>query len=155
MRNDVPITIVGNLTGDPELRFTPGGEAVCKFTVAFNPRVKDRASGEWKDGEPSFYSCTAWRQLGENMAESLARGARVIVTGSLRQRQWETTEGEKRWAWEITVDAVGPDLSWATATVKKMARTGHNDVPPDDEWNTASRTAPVPAGVGASDEPPF
>lgn len=155
MRNDVPITVIGNLTGDPELRFTPQGTAVCAFTIAHNARTYDKDSGEWKDGEPSFYRCTAWRQLAENVAESLAKGARVIMTGSQRQRSWEGKDGQTVYGWDVTVDAVGPDLTWATATVKRMARSGRDNVPPDDEWATASRTRPEPAGVGASDGPPF
>jgi single-strand DNA-binding protein len=155
MRNDTPITIIGNLVDDPELRFTPGGDAVAKFTVAHNPRVKDRATGEYKDGEPSFHNCTAWRGLAENIAESLKKGTRVVVAGSIRQRQWKTTEGESRWSWEVTAEAVGPDLTWAQATVRKMARSSNNDVPPDDDWATASRTRPEPALAGAGSEPPF
>lgn len=147
MRNDVPVTVIGNLTDDPDLRFTPSGDAVCKFTVAHNPRTMDKATQTWKDGEPSFYYCTAWRGLAENVAESLARGTRVVVTGSMRQRQWETDAGEKRSSWELQVDAVGPELTWATASVKKMARNSRGDVPPDDTWATASRTQPAPAGA--------
>lgn len=147
MRNDVPITVIGNLTGDPELRFTPSGTPVCNFTVAHNTRVLDRTANEWKDGEPSFHYCTAWRDLATNIAESLTKGTRVVVAGNLRGRQWETDSGDKRTSWEITVDAIGPDLTWAQATVRKMARAGRNDVPPDDEWATASRTRPEPVGV--------
>lgn len=144
MRNSVQVTVVGNLTDTPELRFTPSGAAACKFTVAVNPRTFDKAANEWKDGEPSFYRCTAWRQLAENIAETLTKGHRVIVTGEQAQRSWDDKNepGKKHYAWEVTADAVGPDLSWATATVKKMAR-GRDEVPPDDPWATGSRTRPT------------
>jgi single-strand DNA-binding protein len=157
VRNDVPITIIGNLTGEPELRFTPGGDAVCKFGVAHNVRKLNKDTGLWEDKGASFYQCTAWRYLAENVAESLHKGDRVLVTGSWAQRQWEDDKGEKRYSWDLTVDAVGPDLTYAQATVRKMARTRTGDVPPDDPWATAARTRPEPAmaGAGATDEPPF
>ncbi|GAA4699949.1 single-stranded DNA-binding protein [Phytohabitans rumicis] len=158
MRNTVSITVNGNLTDDPELRFTPSGTAVVKFTVAVNPRTFDKDSGQWKDGEPSFYRCTAWKQLAENIANSLAKGHRVIVDGTLSERRWkDVKEPEKmRSGWEVTADAVGPDLSYATATVKKMARGSAGDVPPDDPWSTGSSQPPARAGAGFSDdEPPF
>src|ERR671924_385282 len=121
---DVTITVIGNLTDDPELRFTPSGAAVAKFRVASTPRFMDRASGEWKDGEPLFLSCTVWRQAAENVAESLQRGSRVIVSGRLRQRSYETREGEKRTVYEIEVDEVGPSLRNASAKVNKVQRQG-------------------------------
>src|SRR5688572_323907 len=121
---DVNITVVGNLTDDPELRFTPSGAAVARFRVASTPRFLDRQSNEWKDGEPLFLQCQVWRQAAENVAESLHRGARVIVTGRLRQRSYETKEGEKRTVLELEVDEVGPSLRYATAKVQKMARSG-------------------------------
>src|SRR5512138_1297101 len=121
---DVTITVVGNLTDDPELRFTPSGAAVAKFRVASTPRFLDRQTNEWKDGEPLFLQCNAWRQMAENVAESLQRGARVIVTGRLRQRSYETREGEKRTVFELEVDEVGPSLKYATAKVQKMSRSG-------------------------------
>src|SRR2546421_12794843 len=124
MAGDTTITVIGNLTDDPELRFTPSGAAVAKFRVASTPRTMDRASGEWKDGEPLFLSCTVWRQAAENLAESLTRGARVIVTGRLRQRSYETKEGEKRTVMELEVDEVGPSLRYATAKVTKAQRGG-------------------------------
>jgi single-strand DNA-binding protein len=120
---DVTITVVGNLTDDPELRFTPSGAAVAKFRVASTPRFLDRQTNEWKDGEPLFLSCNVWRQAAENAAESLQRGARVIVTGRLRQRSYETREGEKRTVMELEVDEVGPSLRYATAKVQKMSRS--------------------------------
>jgi single-strand DNA-binding protein len=124
MAGETVITVVGNLTNDPELRFTASGAAVAKFTVASTPRTLDRQSGEWKDGEPLFLSCSVWRQAAENVAESLTRGSRVIVQGRLRQRSYETREGEKRTVYEMEVDEVGPSLKYATAKVQKMSRSG-------------------------------
>ena len=121
---DVTITVIGNLTDDPELRFTPSGAAVAKFRVASTPRFMDKTSNEWKDGEPLFLACTVWRQAAENVAESLQRGARVIVSGRLRQRTYETREGEKRTVIELEVDEIGPSLKYATAKVQKMSRSG-------------------------------
>jgi len=126
MAGDTTITVIGNLTDDPELRFTPSGAAVAKFRVASTPRFMDKASGEWKDGDPLFLSCTVWRQAAENVAESLQRGARVIVSGRLRQRSYETREGEKRTVIELEVDEIGPSLRYATAKVQKMSRSGGN-----------------------------
>jgi single-strand DNA-binding protein len=147
--NEPQITVVGNLTDDPELRFTPTGAAVAKFRVAATPRFLDKASGEWKDGEPLFLSCTVWRQVAENVAESLQRGARVIVSGRLRQRSYETREGDKRTVIELEVDEVGPSLRFAQAKVAKMNRSranGDGFIPaqaPDDPWTTT--TSGVPA----------
>src|SRR5690349_5170391 len=124
MAGDTTITVIGNLTDDPELRFTPSGAAVAKFRVASTPRFLDRQSGEWKDGEPLFLACNIWRDAAEHVAESLQRGARVIVTGRLRQRSYETREGEKRTVIELEVDEIGPSLRYATAKVQKMARSG-------------------------------
>jgi single-strand DNA-binding protein len=124
MAGDTTITVVGNLTDDPELRFTPSGAAVAKFRVASTPRFMDKASGEWKDGEPLFLACNIWRDAAEHVAESLQRGSRVIVTGRLRQRSYETREGEKRTVIELEVDEIGPSLRYATAKVQKMARSG-------------------------------
>lgn len=162
MANDTTITITGNLTDDPELRFTPTGVAMAKFRIASTPRMYDKASGAWKDGEALFMACTAWRDLAENIAESLSRGARVVATGRLRQSRWEDKEtGEKRSMIQLDVDEIGPSLRFATATVKKLARSGGNGngaAPADDQWATAapSRTATTAAGGGfANDEPPF
>ena len=175
MAGDTTITVIGNLTDDPELRFTPSGAAVAKFRVASTPRFMDKASGEWKDGEPLFLSCTVWRQAAEHVAESLQRGARVIVSGRLRQRSYETREGEKRTVIELEVDEIGPSLRYATAKVQKMARSGGGGGGFgasgasaggggqggggnfDDPWASA---APAPAGSGSGggnfdDEPPF
>src|SRR3978361_1422528 len=117
MAGETVITVVGNLTADPELRFTPSGAAVASFTVASTPRTLDRATNEWKDGDALFLRCSVWRQAAENVAESLTRGSRVIVQGRLRQRSYETREGEKRTVVEMEVDEVGPSLRYATAKV--------------------------------------
>ncbi|MFC7529026.1 single-stranded DNA-binding protein [Actinoplanes sp. GCM10030250] len=124
MAGETTITVVGNLTDDPELRFTPSGAAVAKFRIASTPRTLDRQSGEWKDGEPLFLACNIWRDAAEHVAESLQRGARVIVQGRLRQRSYETKEGEKRTVYELEVDEIGPSLRYATAKVQKMSRSG-------------------------------
>src|SRR5213593_4335937 len=124
MAGETTITVIGNLTDDPELRFTPSGAAVAKFRVASTPRTLDRASGEWKDGEALFLRCSVWRQAAENVAESLQRGTAVIVQGRLKQRSYETKEGEKRTVYELDVDEVGPSLRWATAKVTKASRGG-------------------------------
>ena len=169
---DTNITVIGNLTDDPELRFTPSGAAVAKFRVASTPRYMDRSTNEWKDGEPLFLACTVWRQAAENVAESLVRGSRVIVSGRLKQRSYETREGEKRTVIELEVDEIGPSLRYATAKVQKMSRSsgggggfgssgggggsgGGNFA--DDPWASAT---PANAGGGGSsssfdDEPPF
>ncbi|SDQ63341.1 single-stranded DNA-binding protein [Thermostaphylospora chromogena] len=167
---DTQITLVGNLVDDPELRFTPTGQAVAKFRVASTPRYMDRQTGEWKDGETLFLTCNIWRQAAENVAESLQRGMRVIVQGRLRQRQWETKEGEKRTTYEVEVDEVGPSLRNATAKVNRTTRQGGGGFggPVDDPWATAT-PAPPGGGYGGgsqgggfggpggdfTDEPPF
>jgi single-strand DNA-binding protein len=155
MAGETVITVIGNLTADPELRFTPSGVAVANFTVASTPRTFDRQSGEWKDGEALFLRGNIWRQAAENAAESLTRGVRVIVTGRLRQRSFETKEGEKRTVMEMDVDEVGPSLRYATAKVNKATRSGGNGssggAPSDDPWSSA----PAPSDAGAYDEPPF
>jgi single-strand DNA-binding protein len=166
MAGDTTLTVIGNLTDDPELRFTPSGAAVAKFRVASTPRFLDRNSGEWKDGDPLFLTCTVWRQAAENAAESLHRGTRVIVTGRLRQRSYETKEGEKRTVIDLEVDEIGPSLRYATAKVQKMSRSSGGGFgsgnsgggfASDDPWATA---APAPAGTSSgggnfNDEPPF
>jgi single-strand DNA-binding protein len=121
---DTPITVVGNLVADPELRFTPSGQPVATFRVASTPRVMDRQTNEWKDGDSLFLTCNVWRQAAENAAESLQRGMRVIVTGRLKQRNYETKEGEKRTVYEIEVDDVGPSLRNASAKVNRVSRGG-------------------------------
>jgi single-strand DNA-binding protein len=157
---DVNVTIVGNLTNDPELRFTPSGAAVASFTVASTPRVLDKATNEWKDGDALFMRCSVWRQYAENVAESLTKGSRVIVTGRLKQRSYETREGEKRTVVEMDVDEVGPALKYATAKVNKVSRGGGgfgdgggssqaSSGSSDDPW------ASGPSGGAGFDEPPF
>jgi single-strand DNA-binding protein len=124
---DTQITIAGNLVDDPELRFTPAGQPVARFRVASTPRFRDNSTGEWKDGDSLFLTCNVWRQAAENVAESLTRGMRVIVSGRLRQRSYETKEGEKRTVYEVEVDDVGPSLRNASAKVNKIARSGAGD----------------------------
>jgi single-strand DNA-binding protein len=150
MANEPQLTMSGNLTGDPELRFLPNGTAMVKFTVASTPRTLERASGQWKDGEPLFLSCTAWRDMAEHIAESLTKGTRVIVSGRLRQSRWQNDEGEKRSAYGLDVDEIGPSLRFAQAKVTRITRTAKDgdgftpaDVP-DDAWNSAT---PAPASV--------
>jgi len=173
MAGDTVITVIGNLTDDPELRFTPSGAAVAKFRVASTPRFMDRTTNEWKDGEPLFLSCTVWRQAAENVAESLQRGARVIVSGRLKQRSYETREGEKRTVIELEVDEIGPSLRYATAKVQKMSRSGGGGFGAsgggggaqggnfDDPWATAAPAGKAASGSGSGsggnfdDEPPF
>ena len=121
---DTQITIAGNLVDDPELRFTPAGQPVARFRVASTPRFRDNTTGEWKDGDSLFLTCNVWRQAAENVAESLTRGMRVIVSGRLRQRSYETKEGEKRTVYEVEVDDVGPSLRNASAKVNRVARSG-------------------------------
>jgi single-strand DNA-binding protein len=124
MAGDTTLTLIGNLTADPELRFTPSGAAVANFTVASTPRAFDRQSNEWKDGETLFLRCSVWRDAAENVAESLQRGSRVIVTGRLKSRSYDTKEGEKRTVMELEVDELGPSLRYATAKVNKTQRGG-------------------------------
>jgi len=124
MAGETVITVVGNITDDPELRFTPSGAAVANFTVASTPRTMNRQTNEWEDGEALFLRCSIWRQAAENVAESLQKGARVIVQGRLKARTWETREGEKRTSFELDVDEIGPSLRWATAKVTRASRSG-------------------------------
>lgn len=168
MAGETTVTIAGNLTADPELRFTQSGAAVASFTVASTPRTFDKASGQWKDGEALFMRCNVWRQVAENVAESLTRGSRVLVTGWLKQRSFETKDGEKRTVIELDVEEIGPSLKYATAKVQKVLRSGggaqgggsagasgpgtRSSAPADDPW----ATSPAPAGRGGfADEPPF
>jgi single-strand DNA-binding protein len=166
---DTTITIIGNLVNDPELRYTPTGQAVATFRVASTPRYMDRATNEWKDGDSLFLSCNVWRQAAENVAESLQRGMRVIVSGRLRQRSYETKEGEKRTVYEVEVDEVGPSLRNASAKVTRSTRSGGDGGfsggqrggqggygggsagrPADDPW-----ASDAGGDNGFSDEPPF
>ena len=158
---DTVITIIGNLVDDPELRFTPNGAAVAKFRIASTPRYLDKATNEWKDGDSLYLSCNVWRQAAENVAESLTRGMRVIVQGRLKQRSYETKEGEKRTVYEIEIDEVGPSLRNATAKVSKTNRTGAGSSGAasgasaggnDDPWAASGSWG---SSVGANDEPPF
>ena len=124
MAGDTIITVIGNLTSDPELRWTPSGAAVANFTIASTPRTLDRQTQEWKDGEALFLRCSVWRQAAEHVAESLTRGSRVMAQGRLKQRSYETKEGENRTVIELEVDEIGPSLRYATATVARAARSG-------------------------------
>jgi single-strand DNA-binding protein len=178
MAGETVITIIGNLTNDPELRFTPSGFAVASFTVASTPRTFDRQNNEWKDGETLFMRCSAWRDMAENIAESLVRGSRVIVQGRLEQRSFETREGEKRTVIEMQVDEIGPSLRRATAKVNKTTRGGGGGFAGqsqgqgqaqgggfggDDPWATPAPAGPSQGQQGGgswgggsyTDEPPF
>jgi single-strand DNA-binding protein len=169
MAGDTTITIVGNLTDDPDLRFTPNGAAVANFTVASTPRFFDKQTNEWRDGEALFLRCSIWRQAAENVAETLQRGARVIVSGRLKQRSYETREGEKRTTFEVEVDEIGPSLKYATAKVTKTSRSGANSAGGNlggggnDPWAAPAGTSaganvggdPWAAPAGGADEPPF
>jgi len=161
---DTQITIVGNLVADPELRFTPAGQPVATFRVASTPRIRDAASGEWKDGDSLFLTCNVWRQAAENVAESLQRGMRVIVSGRLRQRNYETKEGEKRTVYEVEVDDVGPSLRNASAKVTRANRSsggfsgGQGAGNQGAQASSGSGRAEDPWASdsgGYSDEPPF
>jgi len=174
MAGDTQITVVGNLVDDPELRFTPSGAAVANFRIASTPRTFDKQSNEWKDGVALFLSCSVWRQAAENVAESLQKGMRVVAQGRLKQRSYETREGEKRTVVELEVDEIGPSLKYATAKVNKASRSGgggggggfgggggggsrpsgggSNDGPRDDPWGSAPASGSF---NGADEEPPF
>ncbi|MDQ7906862.1 single-stranded DNA-binding protein [Phytohabitans sp. ZYX-F-186] len=158
--NEPVITVIGNLTDDPELRYTPSGAAVAKFRIASTPRTFDKQTSEWRDGEPLFLTCNIWRDSAEHVAESLKRGTRVIVHGRLRQRSYETREGEKRTVYELEVDEIGPSLRYATAAVQRMTRTnGSTTAAPaaqgDDPWSVPASTAAPASGGSFDDEPPF
>jgi single-strand DNA-binding protein len=175
MAGDTNITIVGNLTNDPELRFTPSGAAVASFTVASTPRSFDRQANEWKDGETLFMRCSIWRQAAENVAESLQRGMRVVVTGRLKSRTFDTREGEKRTVIEMEAEEIGPSLKYATAKVNRTTRSGGDGFgsggssggsggggasgsggsPVDDPWATGSTGGWGSSGSTSPDEPPF
>lgn len=153
-RNDLPLTITGNLTADPELRFTAAGVAVANLTVAFTPRRYDKSTDEWKDGSTTFMRCDCWRQLGEHCAESLSRGSRVVVTGTLNTEQWEK-DGEHRSAVKLTVDDIGASLAYATVSIHKAARTD-GAAPATDPWSgeaATERTRPSSTTSGASASP--
>jgi single-strand DNA-binding protein len=132
--NETTITITGNLVDDPELRFTPAGQPVARFRIASTPRYRDTATGEWMDGDALFLTCNVWRQQAENVAESLAKGTRAIVTGRLRQRSYVTTDGEKRTVYELQADEVGASLRSASARVIKTTRTDNAGGQASDAW---------------------
>jgi single-strand DNA-binding protein len=184
MAGETVITVVGNLTDDPELRFTPSGAAVASFTVASTPRTFDKNSNEWKDGDALFLRCSIWRQAAENVAESLTKGMRVVVQGRLKQRSYETREGEKRTVVELDVEEIGPSLKYATAKVAKASRgsggggfggggesrgdwggaprgggggqpSGGGGAPQEDPWASGGGSGGWGGGGGYSDEPPF
>ncbi|UVK62593.1 ssDNA binding protein [Arthrobacter phage TaylorSipht] len=171
MAGETTITVIGNLTNDPELRFTPSGSAVANFTIASTPRTFDRQSNEWKDGETLFLRCSVWKDAAENVAESLTKGARVIVSGRLKSRSYETKEGEKRTVVELEVDEIGPSLRYAQAKVQRVQRSGggggfnggggqSSGAPSspagDDPWATPGRSGGGSGwGNGPDSEPPF
>ena len=166
MNGDTTITVIGNLTAAPELRFTQGGHAVANFTVASTPRTFNRQTGEWEDGPALFLRCNLWRKAAENLAETLTKGSRVIVAGRLRQRTFETREGDKRTVIELEVDEIGPSLRYATAKINRAQRSdggggggygssgGSRPSAPvnDDPWGSAPAAG---SSGGYSDEPPF
>ncbi|MET8788365.1 single-stranded DNA-binding protein [Streptomyces sp. NPDC004589] len=153
MRNELPLTVIGNLVDDPELRFTAAGVAVARFTVASTPRVFDRDANTWRDGEPTFLDCSAWRQLAENLAGSVSKGARVVVAGRLRTDRWESPEGEKRSRMVLDVDDVGASMTFATVTITRTARPlPPRETAPDDPWATASPVRPA-APADATETP--
>jgi single-strand DNA-binding protein len=156
MAGETIITVVGNLTGDPELRFTPSGAAVANFTVASTPRTFDRATNEWKDGDAMFLNCSVWRQVAENVAESLTKGMRVIVQGRLKSRTYETQSGERRTVFEVEVDEVGPCLRYATAKVARNQSSG-SAAPSSSGWSAPVEppAAADPWASAQSDDPPF
>jgi single-strand DNA-binding protein len=174
MSGETTITVIGNLTTDPELRFTPSGSAVANFTVASTPRTFDRQSNEWKDGETLFLRAAVWREAAENVAESLTKGMRVIVSGRLKSRSYETKEGEKRTVIELEVDEIGPSLRYANAKVNRTQRSGAQggqgaggfgnqgnagpgqSAPQEDPWATPQTTSTGGGwGNGPDSEPPF
>lgn len=168
MAGEPSVTMTGNLTTDPELRFTATGIAVCNFTVASTPRTRDAQTGEWKDGQPLFLRCNVWQTFGEHVAESLTRGARVSVQGRLKQRSFQTKEGEKRTVLELEVDEIGPSLRYATVQVTKTTKSSRpvaetaptagsapmaTDPAGDDPWGGVPSQELVGAGAGAGDAP--
>lgn len=167
MAGETIITVVGNLTSDPELRFTPSGAAVANFTIASTPRTFDKASNEWKDGETLFLRASIWREAAENVAESLTKGTRVVAQGRLKARSYETKEGEKRTSYELDVDEIGPSLRYATAKVTKKPFNGNgtSTPPPANNagWGTANQGGDTWGGgqsqgsweTAGNDEPPF
>ena len=161
MVGEPQINMVGNLVADPELRFTPSGVAAASVRIAVTPRSRDNATGEWKDGETVWLSGTVWRQYAENVAESLTKGSRVIVIGRLKQRSYETREGEKRTVYEVDIDDIGPALRYATAKIQKTSRGSGSDAAAapaaggGDPWGAPSGGGGGDSWGAASDEPPF
>lgn len=165
-QNETQITVVGNVVSEPELRWTPAGAAVCNFRIASTPRTYNKQTQQWEDGEAMFLTCNAWKQLGENTAESLTKGMRVIVTGKLKQRSFQTREGENRSVFEIDVEEVGPSLRYATAQVNRNSRegAGGQQSPAQQQWNNATQNGQTatsgawsqpPAQAGQDQNPPF
>lgn len=164
MAGETPITIVGNIVADPELRFTPAGAAVCNFRVASTPKRFNSQTNQWEDGEALFLTCNAWKHLAENTSDSLAKGMRVIVTGKLKQRSFQTREGDNRTVFEIDVDEVGPSLRFSTAQVNRNPREGGGQQSPaQQQWNNAAQNGQTatsgawsqPAQAGQDQTPPF
>lgn len=164
MAGETPITIIGNIAAEPELRWTPAGAAVCNFRIASTPRTYNKQTQQWEDGEAMFLTCNAWKHLAENTAESLAKGMRVIVTGRLKQRSFQTREGDNRTVFEIDVDEVGPSLRYATAQVNRNPREGGGQQSPaQQQWDNAAQNGQTatsgawsqPAQTGQDQTPPF
>ncbi|MEV8429874.1 single-stranded DNA-binding protein [Streptomyces chartreusis] len=146
---ETPITIIGNLTADSELKFTASGQALARFTVASTPRVFDRESNQWKDGTSTFFRCAAWRALAEHVAESLGKGSRVVLSGRIRQHDWQTTEGENRSMLAVEVDEIGASLRFTTVTINGERTSGNGAAPSGDPWNTGDNRPEQ------GNEPPF
>ena len=164
MAGETPITIVGNIVADPELRFTPAGAAVCNFRVASTPKRYNSQTNQWEDGEALFLTCNAWKHLAENTSDSLAKGMRVIVTGKLKQRSFQTREGDNRTVFEIDVDEVGPSLRFATAQVNRNPRESGGQSAASQQFDQAARQGQTatsgawsqpPAQAGQDQAPPF
>jgi single-strand DNA-binding protein len=164
MAGETIVTVVGNLTADPELRYTQNGVAVANFTIASTPRLYDKQSGEWKDGEALFMRASVWREFAEHVASSLTKGSRVVATGRLRQRSYETKEGEKRTSIELEVDEIGPSLRYATAAIQRQASTGGKaGIPADDSWSAPQAGSATqdpwaqaaPSDAGPVEDAPF
>jgi len=160
MANETPITLVGNLTADPDLRFAPSGAAVANFTVASTPRTFDRQTNEWRDGDPLFLACSLWRQPAENVAESLSKGMRVIVQGRLRQRSYDDRDGNRRTVFEVEVDEIGPSLRYATAVVNRKSNPdssfkGTQSRPAQDRRSDGFAGRDPWAAAGEPEDPPF
>ncbi|MFG2789972.1 single-stranded DNA-binding protein [Streptomyces sp. NPDC048419] len=147
---ETPITIIGNLTADPELKFTASGQALAKFTVASTPRTFDREANQWTDGTSTFFRCAAWRALAEHVAESLAKGSRVVLSGRIRQHDWQTPEGDNRSMLAVEVDEIGASLRFTTITINAKRTSSNGAAPAGDTWNTGDNQ---PAAAG--NEPPF